>query len=136
MFMFIILLFTPFNDFDTFETSVVTEPVVDSEVPLPNPTTEHDPVPDIVEVHGTGNATNAPVAVPDDEAAPFPELHDDPAYNPRPAPAFPPGQSATLHDLQFVTCPGPAQCDKPPCCLLYTSPSPRDATLSRMPSSA
>ena len=23
-----------------------------------------------------------------------------------------------------------------PCCLLYTSPSPRDATLSRMPSSA
>ena len=24
----------------------------------------------------------------------------------------------------------------PPCCLLYTSPSPRDATLSRMPSSA
>ena len=28
---------------------------------------------------------------------------------------FPPGQSATLHDLQFVTCPGQAQCDKPPC---------------------
>ena len=27
--------------------------------------------------------------------------------------------------------------DDPPCiCLLYTSPSPRDATLSRMPSSA
>ena len=26
--------------------------------------------------------------------------------------------------------------DKPLCCLLYTSPSPRDATLSRMPSSA
>jgi len=103
------------GDNSTFETSVVTEPVVDSEVPLPNPTTEHDPVPDIVEVHGSGNATNAPVAVPDDEAAPFPELHDDPAYNPRPAPAFPPGQSATLHDLQFVTCPGQAQCDKPPC---------------------
>ena len=103
------------GDNSTFETTVVTEPVVDSEVPLPNPTTEHDPVPDIVEVHGSGNATNAPVAVPDDEAAPFPELHDDPAYNPRPAPAFPPGQSATLHDLQFVTCPGQAQCDKPPC---------------------
>ena len=26
--------------------------------------------------------------------------------------------------------------NKPECCLLYTSPSPRDATLSRMPSSA
>ena len=26
--------------------------------------------------------------------------------------------------------------DDLPCCLLYTSPSPRDATLSRMPSSA
>ena len=26
--------------------------------------------------------------------------------------------------------------DSPPGCLLYTSPSPRDATLSRMPSSA
>ena len=26
--------------------------------------------------------------------------------------------------------------DLPPFCLLYTSPSPRDATLSRMPSSA
>ena len=26
--------------------------------------------------------------------------------------------------------------DQRPCCLLYTSPSPRDATLSRMPSSA
>ena len=29
-----------------------------------------------------------------------------------------------------------AQVTNPPICLLYTSPSPRDATLSRMPSSA
>ena len=29
-----------------------------------------------------------------------------------------------------------AQLGAPKCCLLYTSPSPRDATLSRMPSSA
>ena len=28
------------------------------------------------------------------------------------------------------------ECGRPYCCLLYTSPSPRDATLSRMPSSA
>ena len=28
------------------------------------------------------------------------------------------------------------RCDEPSVCLLYTSPSPRDATLSRMPSSA
>ena len=30
----------------------------------------------------------------------------------------------------------PSACTKPRGCLLYTSPSPRDATLSRMPSSA
>ena len=29
-----------------------------------------------------------------------------------------------------------AHCEYDICCLLYTSPSPRDATLSRMPSSA
>ena len=29
-----------------------------------------------------------------------------------------------------------AECVDRSCCLLYTSPSPRDATLSRMPSSA
>ena len=31
---------------------------------------------------------------------------------------------------------GPNGCGKSTTCLLYTSPSPRDATLSRMPSSA
>lgn len=96
-------------------TEKVEEPVVPSEVPLVHPTTAHAAVPDIVEVHGAGATDAAPVAVPDEEAAPFPELDGDAAYNPRPAPSFPPGQSATLHDLQFVTCPGPKQCDKPPC---------------------
>src|SRR5664279_570619 len=32
--------------------------------------------------------------------------------------------------------PGRASCTPPPGCLLYTSPSPRDGLLSRMPSSA
>ena len=36
--------------------------------------------------------------------------------------------SAAILTLNYVTIPG--------VCLLYTSPSPRDATLSRMPSSA
>ena len=31
---------------------------------------------------------------------------------------------------------GPGRITQAMCCLLYTSPSPRDATLSRMPSSA
>ena len=35
---------------------------------------------------------------------------------------------------EFVSIVGPSGCGKS--CLLYTSPSPRDATLSRMPSSA
>ena len=30
----------------------------------------------------------------------------------------------------------PGRFERTECCLLYTSPSPRDATLSRMPSSA
>ena len=44
------------------------------------------------------------------------------------------------NDCELCSGPGPANCTK--CkpnykpCLLYTSPSPRDATLSRMPSSA
>ena len=42
--------------------------------------------------------------------------------------------------LTAVTMAGPLGCVLPPnllySCLLYTSPSPRDATLSRMPSSA
>ena len=44
-------------------------------------------------------------------------------------------------NLLCITCSqefqvGREDCHKPNCCLLYTSPSPRDATLSRMPSSA
>ena len=40
-------------------------------------------------------------------------------------------------DLLFNTKPTPCACDSHSRdCLLYTSPSPRDATLSRMPSSA
>ena len=42
--------------------------------------------------------------------------------------------------LYQLTFPGPKRlfyvCDAIRACLLYTSPSPRDATLSRMPSSA
>ena len=37
--------------------------------------------------------------------------------------------------VQFVTKPQ-EDAEVLPACLLYTSPSPRDATLSRMPSSA
>ena len=59
--------------------------------------------------------------------------------------------SAKIDNTVFLGCdiPGDAQCtlinprgshlsdsDWPSVCLLYTSPSPRDATLSRMPSSA
>ena len=37
---------------------------------------------------------------------------------------------------EFVAVMGPSGSGKSTFCLLYTSPSPRDATLSRMPSSA
>ena len=39
-----------------------------------------------------------------------------------------------LHDRQL--CQSETDTDNAIACLLYTSPSPRDATLSRMPSSA
>ena len=43
----------------------------------------------------------------------------------------------TIGDLQFSLDEKDAQLEEVcVCCLLYTSPSPRDATLSRMPSSA
>eukprot|EP00656_Telonema_subtile_P036392 TRINITY_DN40385_c0_g1_i1.p1 TRINITY_DN40385_c0_g1~~TRINITY_DN40385_c0_g1_i1.p1 ORF type:complete len:107 (+),score=15.15 TRINITY_DN40385_c0_g1_i1:115-435(+) len=42
----------------------------------------------------------------------------------------PPGSTYPLH------CPGAAYCPRNTYCLLYTSPSPRDRTRSRMPSSA
>ena len=54
-------------------------------------------------------------------------------------------RDAGLNDLQFVTISFDPEFDSPGIlrqyaegysCLLYTSPSPRDATLSRMPSSA
>ena len=38
--------------------------------------------------------------------------------------------------LCLDTGPCPKMCEKPLFCLLYTSPSPRDGLLSRMPSSA
>ena len=44
------------------------------------------------------------------------------------------GNDQITNDSNKVICLTPAQTDAT--CLLYTSPSPRDATLSRMPSSA
>ena len=43
-----------------------------------------------------------------------------------------------IHDVTFVLCNTDNQAlnDSPVPCLLYTSPSPRDGLLSRMPSSA
>ena len=38
--------------------------------------------------------------------------------------------------LQSVAAPRPTAAERPARCLLYTSPSPRDRTRSRMPSSA
>ena len=43
---------------------------------------------------------------------------------------------ATLFLVAWLNWPKPNSADNSPTCLLYTSPSPRDATLSRMPSSA
>ena len=40
---------------------------------------------------------------------------------------------ATIDDIAIIACSGGVDSTV---CLLYTSPSPRDATLSRMPSSA
>ena len=40
------------------------------------------------------------------------------------------------HDVTIITRENEAYGQVPHDCLLYTSPSPRDATLSRMPSSA
>ena len=48
-----------------------------------------------------------------------------------PNPAF----HAQLSDVRRA-CPGQARRTSDNCCLLYTSPSPRDRTRSRMPSSA
>ena len=42
------------------------------------------------------------------------------------------GQASGLQSGTLAACPSSPNC----VCLLYTSPSPRDATLSRMPSSA
>ena len=41
-----------------------------------------------------------------------------------------------LDEYKYHTSSRYSYMDKPYSCLLYTSPSPRDATLSRMPSSA
>ena len=56
------------------------------------------------------------------------------------------GKTQVIHDLsidvkdgELIVIVGPSGCGKSTLlriCLLYTSPSPRDATLSRMPSSA
>ena len=46
------------------------------------------------------------------------------------------GQSLTAFALDFVSGKNYNLIQPPYICLLYTSPSPRDATLSRMPSSA
>ena len=48
---------------------------------------------------------------------------------------FAPNQEATASELARVTRPG-GRLAMVNCCLLYTSPSPRDGLLSRMPSSA
>ena len=42
----------------------------------------------------------------------------------------------TIADKEFLVLLGPSGCGKTTTCLLYTSPSPRDAHESRMPSSA
>ena len=41
-----------------------------------------------------------------------------------------------LHEMENQVTKGAAKADPMPNCLLYTSPSPRDRTRSRMPSSA
>ena len=49
------------------------------------------------------------------------------------------GINLDINDGDFLVLLGPSGCGKSTLlntCLLYTSPSPRDATLSRMPSSA
>ena len=47
-----------------------------------------------------------------------------------------PINTGTFTGRQFVAGEDQLQTDAITACLLYTSPSPRDATLSRMPSSA
>ena len=44
--------------------------------------------------------------------------------------------SLNIADKEFIVLVGPSGCGKSTTCLLYTSPSPRDRTRSRMPSSA
>ena len=46
------------------------------------------------------------------------------------------GLTLAIADGEFVVFVGPSGCGKSTTCLLYTSPSPRDRTRSRMPSSA
>ena len=58
----------------------------------------------------------------------LPESAKEPANKPTPIP--------TTGKLQYATPAGSTQAPRNNPCLLYTSPSPRDATLSRMPSSA
>ena len=50
-----------------------------------------------------------------------------------PEPPFRPGDTPDYSHIAVPAAHSPARPDP---CLLYTSPSPRDATLSRMPSSA
>ena len=50
-------------------------------------------------------------------------------------PAASPGDFNSVKEIADQNL-GPIICGLARCCLLYTSPSPRDATLSRMPSSA
>ena len=46
------------------------------------------------------------------------------------------GINLDINDGDFLVLLGPSGCGKSTFCLLYTSPSPRDGLLSRMPSSA
>ena len=61
-------------------------------------------------------------------------------YNPAVAGAYPELHATLLHRSQWVGLEGAPNTSNLNAhayvCLLYTSPSPRDATLSRMPSSA
>ena len=46
------------------------------------------------------------------------------------------GNPSTFHEVLATVMIGPDNNDESSACLLYTSPSPRDRTRSRMPSSA